>query len=91
MPTLSKIGGERTVLYTQQEAAALLGVTDRTLRNYILQGRIPAVTIRRRVYIWDQHLKQFIRGAKTTRRYEKIAAPEYDDLDFDAPPDAWES
>lgn len=91
MPTVSKIGGERTVLYTQKEAADLVGVSERTMRSYIKQGRIPAVTIRRRVFVWDRHLMQYIRGAKTTRIYGKVESPQFDTLGFDATPDIWEN
>ena len=91
MPYISKIAGERTVLYTQQEAADLLGVTDRTIRTYLKEGRIPSVKIKKRTYIWDRHLLQYIRGAKTTKKYQTVDQPQYDTLDFDAPPDIWES
>ena len=88
MPYLSKIGGERTVLYTQAEAAREIGVSERTLRNYLRAGRIPYVKIRRRVLIWDRHLVQYIRGARSTRTYEEVAAPDYDTTTFDDfPPD----
>lgn len=87
MPYLSKIGGERTVLYTQAEAAREIGVSERTLRNYLRAGRIPYVKIRRRVYIWDRNLVQYIRGARSTRIYETVEPPKFDVLDFDTPPD----
>ena len=87
----STIGKETTILYTQQEAADAIGVSVRTLRSYLRAGRIPYVTIRRRVYIWDRHLMQYLRGARTTRRYEEVTAPEYDTTAFDDfPPDPWE-
>lgn len=87
MPYKSTIGRETTILYTQKEAADLIGVCPRTLRNYLRAGRIPYVKIRGHVYIWDQHLKQYIRGARSTRTYEKIEPPQYDALTFDGPPD----
>lgn len=84
----SKIGGETTILYTQQEAADAIGVSVRTLRSYLRAGRIPFVKIRRRVYIWDRHLMQYIRGARTTRTYKEVDAPEYSTTTFDDfPPD----
>lgn len=91
MPILSKIGGERTILLTQQEAAAQIGVCERTMRNYIRRGLIPAVRIRRRVYVWDKNLQSFLRGAKSTRNVSAVDPPRYEALDFDAPPDVWES
>lgn len=90
MPTLSNIGGERTVLYNLQEAAALLGVTDRTLRTYLKEGRIPSVKIKNKLFIWDKHLLQYIRGARTTKKFKSVAQPQYDTLDFDDLPDIWE-
>ena len=87
MPTISEIGGERTILLSEKEAAELLGVSDRTIRNYLTKGFIPSVTINRRTYIWDQNLLAFIRGAKTTRRRKGVNPPEYASF----PPDPWES
>lgn len=85
---ISNIGGQRTVLYTQQEAADLIGVSVRTLRTYLREGRIPYVKIKRRILIWDRHLMQYIRGARTTRTYKDVDAPEYDTTTFDDfPPD----
>lgn len=89
MPYKSRIGGETTILLTQREAAEQIGVTDRTMRNYIKRGLIPAVKIKCRVYIWDRHLLQFIRGAKSTRNVQAVEPPQYDDANFDAPPDEW--
>lgn len=90
MPKVSNVGGERTVLYTQAEAAAEIGVSVRTMRNYIKRGLIPAVYIRWRCYIWDRHLMQFIRGAKSSRNVQPVEPPEYDTFEFDGPPDSWE-
>ena len=87
MPYISKIGGQRTVLYTQAEAAAQIGVSERTMRSYIKRGLIPAVKIRRRVYVWDQHLLQFIRGAKSTKNITPVPPPTYSTVEFDGPPD----
>ena len=86
MPTLSKIGGERTVLYSQQEAADELGVSVRTIRSYIKRGLLPAVYIRRRCYIWDKNLLQFIRGARSTRNLKAVEPPRFDGLTFSKPP-----
>lgn len=83
----SRIGGETTILYTQAEAAREIGVSERTMRSYIKRGLIPAAKIRRRVYIWDRHLMQFIRGAKSTKNMTAVPPPEYDAADFDGPPD----
>lgn len=87
MPYISRIGGETTKLYTQQEAAELIGVSERTLRTYLKDGRIPFVKIRRRVYIWDKNLLQYIRGARTTRTYKNVTPPDFDALTFDNPPE----
>ena len=63
-----------------------MNLTERTIRNYIAQGRIPAVKIKRQTYIWDKNLLQFLRGAKTTRKYEKVVSPEYESLEYDKCP-----
>lgn len=89
MPRITQIGGEKTILYTQQEAADFLGIGVRTIRKYIRRGLIPAVTVRRRVYIWDKNLQQFLRGAKNTHNVTAVNPPQYEALDFDAPPDEW--
>lgn len=89
MPKRVKISGETTVLLTQKEAADFLGVTERTMRNYIRRGLIPAVTIRRRVYLWDRNLLQFLRGARSTRNTKPVSPVKYECADFDAPPDEW--
>lgn len=82
------VGGQTTILYTQKEAADAIGVCERTLRNYLRSGRIPYSKIRNRVLIWDRHLMQYIRGARTTRIYSDVDAPEYDTTTFDDfPPD----
>lgn len=88
MPIKSFVGGQTTILFTQQEAADLIGVSIRTLRNYLRAGRIPYVKIKRRVLIWDKHLMEYIRGARTTRIYGDVDAPEYSTTTFeDFPPD----
>lgn len=82
------VGGQTTILYTQQEAADAIGVSLRTLRNYIRSNRLPFVRIKRRVYIWDKHLMEYIRGARSIRLYETVSAPEYSTTTFeDFPPD----
>ena len=86
----SRIGGETTILLTQREAAEQIGVTERTIRNYIKRGMIPAVKTKRNVYVWDCHLLQFIRGAKSTRNVQAVALPPYEAANFNTPPDAWE-
>ena len=85
MPVISKVGGERTLLLTTEDAARELGVSPRTIRNYCTTGRIPYCTIGRTIYIWDKHLMAFIRGARTTRTYKKISPPKFEAEDF--PPD----
>ena len=90
MPKITHIGGDRTTLYNLQEAAEALGVSERTMRSYIRRGLIPAVKVRRRVFIWDKNLQQFLRGAKSTQRVEPVKPPQFESLDFDAPPDEWE-
>lgn len=87
MPIKSYVGGQTTILYTQQEAADAIGVSIRTLRSYLKQGRLPYVRIKRRVLIWDKHLMQYIRGARTTRIYSDVDKPGYECESFDGPPD----
>lgn len=88
MPIKKNIAGEITVLYTLDEAAAVLGVSERTLRTYIYEGRIPACKLRRRWYIWDKNLNAYLRGAKSTKTYKPVQAPQYDAAEY--APDPWE-
>lgn len=83
------IGGEKIKLLTVQETAALLGVSERTVRQYLKDGLIPSCKIRRRLYVYDKHLSAFFKGAKSTRRKAPVEAPKYEIDDF--PPDIWES
>lgn len=83
------IGGEKIKLLTVQETADLLGVSERTARQYLKDGLIPSCKVRRRLYVYERHLSAFFKGAKSTRRKKPVKAPQYETNDF--PPDAWES
>lgn len=90
MPKSITIAGEKTTLLTQEEAADILGISVRTIRNYTKRGLLPAVKVRRRVFIWDKNLQQFLRGAKSTHNVQAVVPPQFEAADFDGPPDAWE-
>ena len=81
------IDGEKTELLSLTEAAKFLGISERTMRTYIREGRIPSCKVKRRIYIWSRNLQQYLRGARTTRTYKDVAPPKFDALTFDAPPD----
>lgn len=51
-------------LMTYRQAAQVLGVTDRTLRTLVREGRLPAVRFGRSVRIDPADLRWFIGGAK---------------------------
>ncbi len=86
MPTIAVVGRDRLTLYTEAETARMIGVSERTVRSYLRSGRIPYVRIRRKVYIEHNNLLEYLRGARTSRIYQQIAAIEFQ-TDFTAPPD----
>lgn len=51
-------------LMTYRQAAQVLGVTDRTLRTLVHEGRLPAVRFGRSVRIDPADLRRFIDSAK---------------------------
>lgn len=51
-------------LLTYRQAAQVLGVTDRTLRTLVSEGRLPAVRFGRSVRIDPADLRRFIDSAK---------------------------
>lgn len=48
-------------LYNQTEIAALLGVSTRTVYQYVQQGRLQGTTIGGKKYISEDELKRFIK------------------------------
>lgn len=80
-------GREEIVLFTLEEVAKELGISYRTVRRYVQEGRIPACEIGRNKYIWMQHLGQFLKGAKSTRSHYSVPVPSFDTEDFSDPPD----
>ena len=77
MPTIYQTDRERLILYRLEEAARYLGVSTRTLRQYIKDQRLPAQKIGGLVYIWDQNLSAFVRGAHTTHTRHTVPAPTF--------------
>lgn len=77
------VAGERINLLDLQEVSSILGTCERTTRQYIVDGFIPACKIRRRLFVTDKNLSKFIRGASSTRRKTKVAPPKYDDGEAD--------
>ena len=49
-------------LYTKKEVAEMLGVTERTVWNYIKVGRLQAVMIGGKWKVSDENLKKFVNG-----------------------------
>lgn len=47
--TTTKVQQDPMASYSLTEAAEILGVTDRTLRNYIARGKLPAYRIGARI------------------------------------------
>ncbi len=73
-----RIGAEIIRLYDLEEAAALLGISTRTLREYSYRGLLPCCRLKRKLYFHDKNISAFLRGAASTRRKSIIAAPKYD-------------
>ncbi len=88
MPLIKRVAGERITLLTLQEVTEILGVSERTARQYIVDGLIPACKLKRRLYVTDKNLSAFLRGAKSTRRKTAVTAPQYETIVF--PSDVWE-
>lgn len=84
MPTWYKTPKEQLLLYRLEEAARYIGVSTRTLRQYVKDGRLPAQKIGGLVYVWDGNLSAFVRGAHTTHTRNAVPAPTFTE---DFPPD----
>lgn len=84
MPTIYQTDRERLILYRLEEAAQYLGVSTRTLRQYIHDQRLPAQKIKGAWYIWSANLSAFVRGAHTTHTRNAVPAPTFTE---DFPPD----
>lgn len=50
------------VMYNIEEAADIIGVTPRTILNYIKQGRILGQKLGRRWYFSEERMKNFLQG-----------------------------
>lgn len=55
---------EGVKLYTIPETAELLRVHERTIRNYINEGKLHSRRIGRPIYVSDDHIKEFLKGTK---------------------------
>ena len=62
IPVTVDIDGQAVTLYTRQEAAALLGVTVRTISTYIRRGHIATVLLNRHKMIPAWALKAYLLG-----------------------------
>ena len=63
---LDRLAGlEAFKLYTLTELETILGVTHRTLLNYVKDGRFKAVKIGGKWKVSEENLKAFINGGKT--------------------------
>lgn len=68
-PVTVTIGGEAITLYTRAEAAALLGVTERTMTDYVRRGRIATILLNRHRLIPAWALKEYLTaGNRRPRR-----------------------
>lgn len=56
------VGGETIVLMDKKECAELLGVTARTVWEYVHSGRLPAQLIGGRWWVTEENLISFMRG-----------------------------
>lgn len=84
MPTIYQTDREQLVLYRLEEAAAYLGVSTRTIRQYIHDERLPAQKIGGKWYIWERNLSAFVRGAHSRKDRHKVEPPAFTE---DFPPD----
>ena len=53
---------ENFKLYTKKEVAEILGVTERTVWNYIKAGKIKATIIGGKWKITEENLKKYVEG-----------------------------
>lgn len=80
------------ILYTRFEVAQILGVTPRTVSNYIRSGRIPAQVIGKDSFISQSNLVAFLHGAKPSsygertgyhaRRGQHVNPPSFQKAEF---------
>lgn len=84
-----RVGAETIRLYDLTEASEILGTSERTTRQYLYDGLIPSVRLKRRLYITDRNLSAFLRGASSTKRKKRVEPPKYEVDDY--PADPWES
>lgn len=69
--------GGRIKLYSRQEVAHMLGISERTVWQYIKDERLPAVMIDHKLYVWDKNLVAFLAGAKSTHYKHQVDAPTF--------------
>ena len=77
MPKIHYFPSGRLTLYDREEVAEELGITPRTVWQYIHDERIPAVKIKGKWYIWEKNLIAFLAGAKSTHSKHKVKPPEF--------------
>lgn len=63
-----EIAGE--TLYTIPELQEMLGLSDRSLRQYFREGRLKGRKIGKAWHITEKHLKEFLRGTEEERASE---------------------
>lgn len=56
------MGTENTVFYTVEQAAVLLGLAEKTVRQYAAAGELKAYKRAGRWYIFQSDLAAFVRG-----------------------------
>ncbi len=78
---------EEIILFTLEEVADELGISYRTVRRYVQEGRIPYCEIGRNKYIWMKHLGEYLKGAKSIHTFQKVEPPRFDTETFSASPD----
>ena len=69
---------EEIVLFTLEEVSKELGISYRTVRRYAAEERFPVCEIGRNKYVWMRHLGQFLKGAKSTKRWKQVEPPKFD-------------
>ena len=72
MPIVKQTHSTQTLLYDRHEVARVLGVTERTIWQYIKDHRIPAQLIGQKWYISERNLHAFLNGARYTAEGYKI-------------------
>ena len=77
MPMIKHFQGGKLTLYTREEVAKELGISPRTVWQYIKDERLPAVKIKGKWYVWERNLIAFLTGAKSTHSRNKVAPPKF--------------